>query len=85
MTMFSRRSRSARDRGRLHVLGRPDPKLAIPVAGDDPEALRVAEELVRSIRLWWASSRMPGSSSVGGGHGQQVSAAELEKKLSLTP
>src|SRR6266545_4968598 len=26
---------------------RPDPKLAIPIAGDDPEALRVAEELVR--------------------------------------
>jgi len=27
--------------------GRPDPKMAIPIAGDDPQAVRVAEELVR--------------------------------------
>ena len=26
---------------------RPDPKLAVPIAGDDPEALQVASGLVR--------------------------------------
>ena len=68
---------------------RPDPKLAIPIAGDDPEALRVAEGLVRDAgfepvvvgKLADARRFQRG----GPGYGQQVSAAELKQKLSLAP
>jgi predicted dinucleotide-binding enzyme len=28
---------------------RPDPKLAVPIAGDDPEALQMASGLVRDV------------------------------------
>ena len=68
---------------------RPDPKLAIPIAGDDPEAVQVA--------AGWCA--MPASIPVvvgkladatrfqrgGPGYGQSVTAAELKQKLSLTP
>jgi 8-hydroxy-5-deazaflavin:NADPH oxidoreductase len=68
---------------------RPDPKLAIPIAADDPEALRVAEGLVRDAgfepvvvgKLADARRFQRG----GPGYGQQVSAAELKQKLSLAP
>jgi predicted dinucleotide-binding enzyme len=68
---------------------RPDPKLAIPIAGDDPEALRVADGLVRDAgfepvvvgKLADARRFQRG----GPGYGQPVSAAELKQKLSLTP
>ncbi|HML08603.1 MAG TPA: NAD(P)-binding domain-containing protein [Xanthobacteraceae bacterium] len=68
---------------------RPDPKLAIPIAGDDPEAVRVAEDLVRDAgfdpvvvgTLKDASRFQRGAP----GYGQAVSAAELKQKLSLTP
>lgn len=66
---------------------RPDPKLAIPIAGDDPEAVQVAAGLVRDAgfdpvvvgKLGDASRFALGSP---GAH-QAVTAAELKKKLSL--
>src|ERR1700758_2093177 len=68
---------------------RPDPKLAIPIAGDDPEAVQVAAGLVRDAgfdpvvvgKLADARRFQRGQP----GYGQQVSAAELKQKLSLTP
>jgi 8-hydroxy-5-deazaflavin:NADPH oxidoreductase len=68
---------------------RPDPKLAVPIAGDDPEAVRVAAALVRDAgfdpvvvgKLTDAKRFQRG----GPGYGQSVSAAELRAKLSLTP
>jgi 8-hydroxy-5-deazaflavin:NADPH oxidoreductase len=68
---------------------RPDPKLAIPIAGDDAEAVRVGEGLVRDAgfdpvlvgKLADARRFQRGAP----GYGQPVSAAELRQKLSLTP
>jgi predicted dinucleotide-binding enzyme len=68
---------------------RPDPKLAIPIAGDDPEAVQVAAGLVRDAgfepvivgKLADARRFQRGQT----GYGQAVSAAELKQKLSLTP
>jgi predicted dinucleotide-binding enzyme len=68
---------------------RPAPRLAVPIAGDDPQAVRVAAELVRGAgfdpveagkladarRFQWGAP----------GFGQQVSAAELKQKLSPAP
>lgn len=66
---------------------RPDPKLAIPIAGDDPQAVEVGAALVRDAgfdpvvvgRLADARRFQRGQP----GYGQQVSAAELKQKLSL--
>jgi 8-hydroxy-5-deazaflavin:NADPH oxidoreductase len=66
---------------------RPDPKLAIPIAGDDAEAVQVAAGLVRDAgfepvavgKLADARRFQRGQP----GYGQQVSAAELKQKLSL--
>jgi predicted dinucleotide-binding enzyme len=66
---------------------RPEPRLAIPIAGDDAEAVRVAETLVRDAgfdpvvvgNLADARKFQRG----GPGYGQPVSAAELRQKLSL--
>ncbi|MFZ1149883.1 MAG: NADPH-dependent F420 reductase [Xanthobacteraceae bacterium] len=66
---------------------RPDPKLAVPIAGDDQDAVRVAVSLVRDAgfdpvvvgKLADAKLFQRG----GPGYGQQVSAAELKQKLSL--
>jgi 8-hydroxy-5-deazaflavin:NADPH oxidoreductase len=66
---------------------RPDPKLAVPIAGDDQDAVRVAAALVRDAgfdpvvvgKLADAKLFQRG----GPGYGQQVSAAELKQKLSL--
>jgi len=66
---------------------RPDPKLAIPIAGDDAEAVKVAEGLVREAgfdpvvvgKLADARRFQRGQP----GYGQQVTAAELKQKLSL--
>src|SRR6201987_4612743 len=66
---------------------RPDPKLAIPIAGDHPEAVQVAAGLVRDAgfdpvvvgKLADARRFQRGQP----GYGQQVSAAELKQKLSL--
>jgi 8-hydroxy-5-deazaflavin:NADPH oxidoreductase len=66
---------------------RPDPKLAIPIAGDDAQAVQVAAGLVRDAgfdpvtvgKLADARRFQRGQP----GYGQQVSAAELKQKLSL--
>jgi len=66
---------------------RPDPKLAVPIAGDDEDAVRVAAALVRDAgfdpvvvgKLADAKLFQRGAP----GYGQQVSAAELKQKLSL--
>ncbi len=66
---------------------RPDPKLAVPIAGDDQDAVQVATALVRDAgfdpvvvgKLADAKLFQRG----GPGYGQQVSAAELKQKLSL--
>jgi 8-hydroxy-5-deazaflavin:NADPH oxidoreductase len=68
---------------------RPDPKLAIPIAGDDAQAVQVAAGLVRDAgfdpvvvgKLADARRFQRG----GPGYGQQVTAAELRQKLSLAP
>ncbi|MEJ8822824.1 NAD(P)-binding domain-containing protein [Variovorax humicola] len=68
---------------------RPDPKLAVPIAGDDPDAVKVAAGLVRDAgfdpvvvgKLADARRFQRG----GPGYGQPVSAAELRQKLSLAP
>ena len=68
---------------------RPDPKLAIPIAGDDPEAVKVAAGLVRDAgfdpvvvgKLADATRFQRGAP----GYGQSVTAAELKQKLSLAP
>jgi predicted dinucleotide-binding enzyme len=66
---------------------RPDPKLAVPIAGDDQDAVQVAAGLVHDAgfdpvvvgKLADAKLFQRG----GPGYGQQVSAAELKQKLSL--
>lgn len=68
---------------------RAEPRLAIPIAGDDAEVMQVAAGLVRDARfepvtvgrLADAKRFQRGSS----GYGQAVSAAELKKTLSLAP
>jgi 8-hydroxy-5-deazaflavin:NADPH oxidoreductase len=68
---------------------RPDPRLAIPIAGDDPQAVKTAEGLVRDAgfdpvvvgKLADARRFQRGNP----GYGQPVSAAELRQKLNLTP
>ena len=68
---------------------RPAPRLAVPIAGDDQEAIQVAAQLVRDAgfdpvevgKLADASRFQRGTP----GYGQNVSAAELRQKLSLAP
>jgi len=68
---------------------RPDPKLAVPIAGDDVEAVQVAAALVRDAgfepvlvgKLVDARRFQRGAP----GYGQAVSAVELKQKLSLLP
>ena len=68
---------------------RPDPRLAIPIAGDDVEAVQVAAGLVRDAgfepvlvgKLADARRFQRGAP----GYGQAVTAAELKQKLSLAP
>jgi predicted dinucleotide-binding enzyme len=68
---------------------RPDPRLAIPIAGDDAQAVDVAAGLVRDAgfepvvvgKLADAARFQRGAP----GYGQSVTAAELKQKLSLTP
>ncbi len=67
---------------------RPDPKLAIPIAGDDPQAVQVAARLVRDAGFdpvvvgKLADARL--FQRGGPGYGQRVTAAELKQKLSLS-
>jgi len=68
---------------------RSDPKLAIPIAGDDPAAVTTAADLIRDIgfdpvvvgKLADATRFQRG----GPGYGLQATAAEFRQKLSLTP
>jgi predicted dinucleotide-binding enzyme len=68
---------------------RPDPKLAIPIAGDDADAVKVAAGLVRDAgfdpvvvgKLADARRFQRGNP----GYGQTVSAAELKQTLNLAP
>src|SRR5436190_2179547 len=68
---------------------RPAPRLAVPIAGDDPEAVQVAAGLVRDAgfdpvevgKLADARRFQRGAP----GYGQNVGAAELKQKLSLAP
>jgi predicted dinucleotide-binding enzyme len=68
---------------------RPAPRLAIPIAGDDSEAVKVASALVLDAgfdpvvvgKLADARRFQRGNP----GYGQQVSAAELRQKLNLAP
>jgi len=66
---------------------RPDPRLAIPIAGDDPQAVQIAAVLVDDAgfdpvivgKLADARRFQRGQA----GYGQPVSAAELKQKLAL--
>lgn len=66
---------------------RADPKLAVPIAGDDPEAVKVAAGLVRDAGFEpvvvgkLADARL--FQRGGPGYGQRMTAAELKQKLSL--
>ena len=68
---------------------RPEPRMAVPIAGDDAEALKVAQALVRDAgfepvvvgKLSDAVRFQRGAP----GYGQAVTAAELRKTLSLIP
>jgi predicted dinucleotide-binding enzyme len=66
---------------------RPDPKLAIPIAGDDGEAVSIAAGLVRDAGFDPVVVGKLADARVfqrgGPGYGQPVSAAELRQKLSL--
>ena len=68
---------------------RADPRLAIPIAGDDADAVKVAAELVREAGFdpvvvgKLADARVFQRGNPG--YGQPVSAAELRQKLSLKP
>jgi 8-hydroxy-5-deazaflavin:NADPH oxidoreductase len=68
---------------------RPDPKLAIPIAGDDAQAVEVAASLVRDAGFDpVVVGKLPDASRFqrgAPGYGQEVGAAELKQKLSLTP
>jgi len=67
---------------------RPDPRLAIPIAGDDAHAVQVAAQLVRDAGFdpvvvgKLADARL--FQHGGPGYGQRVTAAELKQKLSLS-
>ncbi len=68
---------------------RPDPKLAIPIAGDDAQALQIGAGLVHDAgfdpvvvgKLADASRFQMGAP----GFGQSVTAAELKQRLNLAP
>ena len=66
---------------------RPDPKLAIPIAGDDADAVRLTAGLVRDAGFEpvivgkLADARLFQRGNPG--YGQRVTAAELKQKLSL--
>jgi 8-hydroxy-5-deazaflavin:NADPH oxidoreductase len=68
--------------------GRPDPKLAIPIAGDDAEAVSVAQALVRDagfepVLVGGLDSAKKFQQRGGPGYGVVGSAAELKQKLGM--
>jgi predicted dinucleotide-binding enzyme len=67
---------------------RPDPKLAIPIAGDDADAVRVAQELVRDagfepLLVGGLDSAKKFQQRGGPGYGVAGSAAELKQKIGM--
>jgi hypothetical protein len=69
---------------------RPDPKMAIPIAGDDAEAVRVAEELVRDagfepVLTGGVATARKFQQRIGPAYGFEGTAAELKVKLGSTP
>ena len=69
---------------------RPDPKMAIPIAGDDAQAVRVAEELVRDagfepVLTGGLATASKFQQRTGQAYGFEGTAAELKAKLGLTP
>jgi len=69
---------------------RPDPKMGIPLAGDDPEALKVAQGLVRDagfdpVVAGGLASAKKFQQRGGGAYGFQGTAAELKAKLDSIP
>lgn len=66
---------------------RSDPKLAVPIAGDDGEAVAIAAALIRDAGFDPVTVGKLADARVfqrgGPGYGQPVSAAELRQKLSL--
>ncbi|MGE5336920.1 MAG: NADPH-dependent F420 reductase [Gemmatimonadota bacterium] len=68
---------------------RPDPKMAIPIAGDDADALKVAADLVRDAGfdpvIVGPLARATEFAMGAPGYGQQVTAPELRQKLSIAP
>jgi predicted dinucleotide-binding enzyme len=66
---------------------RPEPRLAIPIAGDDAAAVQLGAELVRDAGfepvIVGALADARRFQRGGPGYGQAVSAAELKQKLSL--
>jgi predicted dinucleotide-binding enzyme len=67
---------------------RPDPKLAIPIAGDDADAVRVAQELVRDagfepLLVGGLESAKKFQQRGGPGYGVAGSAAELKQKIGM--
>ena len=70
--------------------GRPDPKLAIPLAGNDAGAVKVAEELVRDagfepVLVGGLDAAKKFQQRGGPGYGVAGTAAELRQKLGMTP
>jgi predicted dinucleotide-binding enzyme len=68
---------------------RPDPRMAVPLAGDDADALKVAADLVRDAGfdpvIVGPLARANDFAMGAPGYGQQVSAAELKRTLSIAP
>ncbi|HEX3755595.1 MAG TPA: NAD(P)-binding domain-containing protein [Rhizomicrobium sp.] len=69
---------------------RPDPKLAIPIAGDDAGAVRVAEQLVRDagfepVLVGGLDAAKKFQQRGGPGYGFAGTAAEIKQKLDLAP
>jgi 8-hydroxy-5-deazaflavin:NADPH oxidoreductase len=68
---------------------RPDPRMAIPIAGDDADALKVAADLVRDAGfdpvIVGPLARASEFAMGAPGYGQQVSAPELKRTLSIAP
>ena len=67
---------------------RPDPKMAIPIAGDDAEAVRVADGLVRDagfepVLVGKLVDARKFQQRGGPGYGQVGTAAELRQKLGM--
>ncbi len=77
-----------------HVLeaeaNRPAPRLAIPIAGDDGNAVRIAQDLVRDagfdpVLVGGLETARKFQQRGDPGYGQQVTAPALKQKLGLAP